>query len=86
MPRFYFHLNDGSPLNGDGVELESVSVAQCEAVKLAGSVICESGREFWENREFNMTVSDTEGLTLFSLLFIGTEAAAIGLSGARPSL
>lgn len=77
MPRYFFNVNDGSALDGEGVELGSLKHAQCEAVKTAGALIGDSSEFFWDTREFNMTVTNAQGLTLFSLTFFGTEAAAI---------
>lgn len=80
MPRYFFNVNDDSTLDEEGVELESIAVAKCEAVKTAAALICESSRTFWDTKDFGMTVSNASGLTLFSLMFIGVEAAAIGHS------
>ena len=33
--------------------------------------------EFWERRDWQMTVSDESGLQLFSLTFFATDAAAV---------
>jgi len=53
------------------------------AVKTAGARICDSSEHFWETGEFTLTVTNADGLTLFSLMFVGTEAAAIGLVTTR---
>lgn len=76
MPRFHFNIEDNSTRDLEGVELESLAVAKCEAVKTAGNMICEAANEFWDHSEWNMTVCDESGLTLFALHFMGTEAPA----------
>ena len=78
MPRYYFHTED-SGADPEGIELDSLAVAKCEAVKTAGAMICEAAGEFWDRSEWNMTVSDARGLTLFTLHFMGIEAPAARL-------
>ncbi|HZG45048.1 MAG TPA: hypothetical protein VEZ41_02105 [Allosphingosinicella sp.] len=50
--------------------------AKCEAVKLAGRMMCNDADSFWDKKELSLAVTDVTGLTLFQLLIIGTEAAA----------
>lgn len=76
MPRYLFNVH-GSSSDRDGIELASIADAKCEAVKLAGRLICEGAGKFWNEQEFGMSVSDDEGLTLFSLHLFGMDAAAI---------
>lgn len=75
MPRFYFHTDDQR--DSEGAELADVGVAKCEAMKLAGQIICEEADSFWDKSQWTMTVADESGLTLFQLHIVGTEAAAI---------
>ena len=86
MPKYHFNIDDGdASADFDGAELESLEVAKCEAVKMAGNMICDAAGEFWDRAEWTMTVSDDRGLTLFTLQFIGTESPALGsLALARP--
>jgi len=84
MPEFFFHIQDGtSTPDLDGVELKDISDAKCEAVKMAGRIICDASKEFWDRAEWQMTVTDDSGLTLFILDFVGTEAPA-SLTRVRP--
>ncbi|HEY0131116.1 MAG TPA: hypothetical protein VGB57_06905 [Allosphingosinicella sp.] len=77
MPRYFFHIDDGIAVHDEeGTELEDVAVAKCEAVKLAGQMICESAGTFWNRQEWKLTASDEIGLTLFCLHFVGVEAPA----------
>ena len=76
MPRFYFQVDASSP-GREGVELEGIAQAKCEAVKLAGRIICDEAAEFWDSAEWSLTVSDDAGLTLCTIQIIGTEAPAI---------
>lgn len=77
MPCFHFNIDDGKAQPAfEAVELESLAVAKCEAVKLAGRIICESADQFWERAEWDMVVTDEGGMTLFELHFMGMEAPA----------
>jgi hypothetical protein len=86
MPRYFFHIEDGVAVQDDeGVELKDLALAKCEAVRLAGQMICDSASDFWDKEEWKLTATSEDGLTLFCLQFIGTEAPAAGGFG-RPNL
>jgi hypothetical protein len=75
VPRFFFHANDErDPI---GLELPGVGEAKLEAVRYAAGLISDLGASFWDHREFVLTVSDEEGLTLLTLHLVGTEAPVI---------
>jgi len=75
MPRFHFH-SDGQR-DVDGTEVANLQEAKCEAIRMAGRIICEEAAEFWDSAEWTMTVTDDRGLTQFQLQIIGTEAPSI---------
>jgi hypothetical protein len=86
MPRYFFHIDDGVSVHDDeGTELENVTVAKCEAVKLAGQMICDAAGTFWDKEEWKLTATDEGGLTLFCLHFVGVEAPA-AMSHPDPSM
>jgi hypothetical protein len=77
MPRYFFHIEDGASTPDDeGTELEDLAVAKCEAVKLAGQVMCDAAGDFWEKEEWKLTATDEHGLVLFCLQFVATESPA----------
>jgi hypothetical protein len=77
MPRYFFHIQDGVTAQDDeGVELEDVSVAKCQAVRLAGQMICDDAASFWDREEWKLTATDEAGLTLFCLHIVGIDAPA----------
>jgi hypothetical protein len=78
MPRYFFNVENSSTVDDDGTELPDLATAKCEAVKLAGRMICDASNTFWDTQEINMIVTDERGMTLFLLDFIGTEAPAVG--------
>lgn len=75
MPRFYFHT-DGQQ-DREGTDLDSVAVAKCQAIKMAGTIVCDEADAFWDKAEWTMTVADETGLTLFQLCIVGTDAPII---------
>jgi len=75
MPRYHFHTHDHRDV--DGHILPSLEAAKCEAVKLAGQIVCDDAPRFWDGADWVMTVTDDNGLTLFQLQIIATESAAI---------
>ena len=81
MSRYYFDV-DGQP-DLEGSELATLSAAKCEAVKLAGRIICDQADSFWDKAEWTLTVSDDKRLSLFQLHIVGTEAPV--LNGLAPS-
>jgi len=84
MARYFFHV-DGAPRDSEGVEIATLAEAKCEAVKLAGTLICDTASHFWDRSDWKLTVTDEVGLTLFCLLFVGIEAAVL-TPAARPTL
>ena len=76
MSRYFFHI-DGCPRDDEGCEISDLAKAKCEAVDMAGRVICEQSDTFWDKKEWGMTVTDGDDLTLFTLTFFATEGAAI---------
>ncbi|HEX8481464.1 MAG TPA: hypothetical protein VF650_06155 [Allosphingosinicella sp.] len=77
MPRYFFQVEDGEPpREAEAVELKDLSVAKCEAVKLAGQTICAQADSFWDREEWRLTASNEQGLTLFCLHFVGIDAPA----------
>ena len=76
MPRFHFHVKDGTNVRDVGGScFPDLKAAKCEAVKFAGALIHEASSDFWDMAEWRMTVTDDHGLTLFCLVFTGTESA-----------
>jgi hypothetical protein len=80
MPRFYFHTNhpaERSVQDDEGLEFPSVHEAKCAAVKYAGRLVADAAEQFWDNADFELTVTNSNGLILFSMRVVGIEAPAI---------
>jgi hypothetical protein len=75
VPRYFFDIDDAVP-DTEGTEIKDLTEAKCEAVKMAGRIICDQAADFWDRAEWNMTVSDETRLTMFTLHVVGVQAAA----------
>ncbi|TFW14357.1 hypothetical protein EGY25_03940 [Brevundimonas intermedia] len=58
-------------------ELATVRDAQIQAIRTLGELLSEDGSQFWKEEEVSMTVSDTNGLTLFRLDLGAVKAPAL---------
>ena len=74
MQRFVIQVDDGPD---KAIEAGSLAQAKCEAVRYAGQLICDQADRFWDTADLSMTVTDENGLVLFTLQFLGTDAPAI---------
>lgn len=69
MPRYFFHVDDGSGLPDDdeGVDLTSVTDARREAASLAGLALQEGAAGFWDGQPWSVRCTDEAGRLLFTL-------------------
>ena len=78
MPVYHFNVQDGSNIpDPDGTELPDLDTARNEAVKLAGRLLMDQPKTFWEGSEWHVEVTDDTGLLLFRLDFTASEAPLI---------
>lgn len=80
MPRFYFHTNnpaERSVQDDVAMEFSSVHEAKCQAVIYAGQLLHDVAEKFWDDADFELTVTDQKGLILFTMRVVGTEAPAL---------
>jgi len=77
MPRYFFHVDDGGGhKDSEGMELGGLDAAREHAVSYFGELLRDSARIFWNDRDWQMTVTDASGLVYFTLHFVATVAAA----------
>jgi hypothetical protein len=78
MPRFFFHLDDGTPASTDeSVELPDLGAARELALRYLGQSLSEGPSVFWSRGDWRLTVTDESRLTLFSVHVVATEAPSI---------
>lgn len=78
MPRFFFHSQDGRVFHDDeGVELEGIDQAKRTALNFLGESL-RNNDSFWGTASFQVTVTDAQGLVLFTLDLTGTLSPAAG--------
>jgi hypothetical protein len=79
MPLFYFDIDEGPEHASDplGVELADLRSARIEATLLAGEMLRDRPDAFWGVQSWTMTVTDPDGLTLFSIHVDAVAAPAI---------
>lgn len=78
MPRYFFNVHDGSDLpDPEGTELADLDAARKYAVRYAACLLLDSSETFWGGTDWSMDVTDDQGLFLFTLHFVATEAPSI---------
>ena len=76
MPRYFFHVQDGSNfVDEDGTELRGVEEARVQAVVAAGEALKDHAAEFWNNGDWFMKVVDEDGGAVCSLRFSADHSA-----------
>lgn len=74
MPRYFFHVYDGSSdIDQEGTELPDIYAAQEEAIRLSGELLREMGGKFWDGAVWSLEVTDEAGRILFILRFSAEE-------------
>ena len=81
MPRYVFHTNDPSQSDPQAMEFDDIRAAKCESVRYAGRLLCGAAENFWDDADFELTVTDEKGLILFTMRMVGTEAPVIRTTG-----
>jgi hypothetical protein len=87
VPRFYFHVTDSRDYPDlQGTELPSIEAARTEAVRFSGRLLEKAADTFWDGQEWHMRITDENDLTLFTLLFVGMDAAHNRPRGPHPRI
>jgi hypothetical protein len=77
MPRYFFNIQDGKDFPDDeGSELAGPEEAREHAIVVAGAMLKDHGRHFWNHGEWRMLVLDESGATVCSLRFAAEQNAA----------
>ena len=73
MPRYFFHVKDGRSIpDHDGLELTDPGAARVMAVFTSGEMLRAHAKTFWDDRDWQMHVTDEQGATVCNLRFSGT--------------
>ncbi|WP_424140091.1 DUF6894 family protein [Roseomonas chloroacetimidivorans] len=85
VPRYHFHVRDGrTPPDSKGTELPDLMAARIEAARYGGELLVEHARTFWNEGEWVIEVTDSTGLTLFTLAFTAADAPVLRHREAMP--
>lgn len=81
MAKYVFSIDDGrGPTETYDYELEDLGAARIAAARLFGSLISHEPQQFWSTMAFVVSVADSDGLVLFQLRALATEAPGVGPS------
>ncbi len=73
MPRFYFHVHDGTPVpDAEGVELADTPAACAEAIRCSGEIIRDFPRSVSQRLDWRMIVTNDADLPIYTLRFSAT--------------
>ena len=68
MPRYFFHIHDGSAgPDTEGTDLAGMGQVRFEAVRLTGEILRDMGGRFWRHPEWRLTVTDETGAEVLGL-------------------
>jgi hypothetical protein len=85
MPRYVFEVAGRNGAQPPALELPNIQSARGEAVRAACKLLSAEADGFWtQGGDWQMTVSNEHGLTLFTLIFYATNApvaSATGMNG-----
>lgn len=74
LPRYFFHVVDGSfHVDTDGTVLADLAEAHSQAITMAGEIMRDARRKFWDGDAWQMHVTDENKRTLFKLTFSAEE-------------
>ena len=77
MPRFYFHLHDGTEHpDRMGSELPGLEAAREHAAAYLGGLLRDGGGSVWNGEDWRLDVADEAGLVLLTIQIFAIESAA----------
>jgi hypothetical protein len=80
VPSYFFRTNhpaERSLQADEGLDFASIHEAKGQAGVYAGQLLCDAKEHFWDSADFELTVTDENGLILFAMRVMGTVAPAI---------
>ena len=78
ISRYFFNVRDGTTvIDEDGTVLPDLATARKVAVRFAGDLLRNFGRELPADEDWKVEVTDEHGLILFTLLLASLEVPAV---------
>jgi hypothetical protein len=76
MARYFFNLVDGRDIpDAEGTEFSDMAAVRGAALKMAGELLRDGGKEFWSGHEWRMHVLDERGNEALTLRFQAEQVA-----------
>jgi hypothetical protein len=76
MPRYFFNVQDGQDLpDREGTVLADAAAARVMAVFTSGEMIRAHAEQFWNHGDWQMHVTDEQGVSICDLRLNGTTGA-----------
>jgi hypothetical protein len=73
MPIYHFNVRDGVDYpDRVGSDLPDLAAARAEAVRRISDILNQGAADFWSGAPWNINVSDSKGLTLFTIMCLAT--------------
>lgn len=80
MDRYFFHINYGEHSHdAEGTLCSSLDQARSMAVRVMGELLRDEADKFWAKPTISITVTDSRGLTLWSVEAMGIQAPSVSL-------
>jgi len=77
LPRFFFHTEtDTRVTDREGTEYASFDQARHEAIRCCGQMLKDAPEGFWGSRPWSVTVTDQDGLILWTVDLDGQSSPA----------
>ena len=71
MRRYFFHIFDNEELNDEhGTVLANREEARAHAIIVAGELLRDAGKKFWNGTEWRLHVTDEAGENIWTLRFL----------------
>ena len=78
MARYFFHTDsDVRHTDQEGGEFATIEDARQGAAELIAGILKDGSRVFWGTKPWSMTVTDGDGLILFTLEVHGQDAPSV---------
>jgi hypothetical protein len=75
IPIYHFNVHDGKDYPDlAGTDYPDLAAARVEAIGRIAKILQNGAPDFWSGSSWHMDVADATGLTLFTVMFLATNA------------